>query len=289
MVTKNKYLTESGHLNDEYINLYIDAHLLDKVKELPYEILEHVEDCKICKQNIIDGYDVLKNTTEINIDKHPYFGSKKENSIKFKKTNYHVLSRIAASIVFIFSLGIIGFYVKNNKLETSDKISKNTQEKSIIKDSIDEKKSILKYSEDSVKNKDIIKDIEILEDENPVEDIKFNNLIAENILDGEEYQISPIMISMLGVNTRTDFFEVKYPKDSTIFENNQSITFIWDSDINEEIKLKVYNYKDELVFESNVLESNEFIMTKNLLPGAYIWKIEGHDDIYHLGLFFNIK
>lgn len=285
MVKKNKYLSEIGHLNDEYVSLYIDAHLLNKVKELPYEILKHVEDCNICKQNIIDGYDILKTIKEINVDEHLYFKDKEMKSSESKKRNFAVLYRIAASIVFIISIGIIGFNILN-RLETSDKISKNLERKFTERDSVDENIIISKLQEDAIMETGKIKDENQLEKEKPTKKIELNNLIAENKLEGDEFQVSPIMISMLGANTRADFFELKYPKDSIIFENQQQINFAWDSDISEEIKIKIFNYKDDLVFESKILESNELNLIKTLLPGAYIWKIEGNDAIYHLGLFF---
>lgn len=285
MVKKNKYLSEIGHLNDEYVSLYIDAHLLNKVKELPYEILKHVEDCNICKQNIIDGYDILKTIKEINVDEHLYFKDKEMKSSESKKRNLVVLYKIAASIVFIISIGIIGFNILN-RLETSDKISENLERKFTERDSVDENIIIPELQEDAIMETGKIKDENQLEKEKPAKKIELNNLIAENKLEGDEFQVSRIMISMLGINTRADFFELKYPKDSIIFENQQQINFAWDSDISEEIKIKIFNYKDDLVFESKILESNELNLTKTLLPGAYIWKIEGNDAIYHLGLFF---
>lgn len=280
MKKRNLYISKEGHLTNNFISLYIDALLLDRVNKLPIEVLEHVEDCKICKQSILEGYDILKETEEVNANEHPYFGNKKE---ALKKTKFLVLYKIVASVVFIVSLGIIAFYVLNNKPETSNKIAEDIEKESKIPDSINEEVMLPKDTSKAIDNQEI-KNQPNLENETDL-----NNLIAENKLEGKEFQVSPIMLSMLGTNIRSDFFEAKHPKDSTIFENKQPISFMWDSDIEEEIVLKVFNYKDELVFESTVLESNEFDLTEALMPGAYIWKIESTDDMFHLGLFFVLK
>ena len=280
MTKHNLYISKEGHLTNDFISLYIDALLLDHVNKLPNEVLEHVEDCKICKQRILEGYDILKETEEVNVNEHPYFGTKKK---ELKKTRFLVQYKIAASVVFIISLGIIAFYILNNKPETSNKIAEGIEKKSETPDSINEKVMLPKDTLKAIDNQEV-KNQPDLENE-----IDLNNLIAENKLEGEEFQVSPIMLSMLGTNIRSDFFEAKHPKDSTIFENDQPISFMWDSDIEEEIVFKVFNYKDELVFESMVLESNEFDLTEALMPGAYIWKIESTDDMFHLGLFFVLK
>lgn len=286
MSKKNKYLSETGHLIDEYLNLYIDAHLLNKVTELPLEILDHVEDCQFCKQNILDGYDILKEADGYDAIWHPYFGETKNNRKELKKTNFSVLYKIAASVVFIVSVGIIGFYLLRSDLEIPGEITEVTNKEEIVKDNIENTEkltsdTLIKIGEKESNEKVIKEEI--------IEKPELNNLIAENKLEGEEFKVSPIMLAMLGAQTRNDFFELEYPKDSVILEQNKQIEFAWQSDINEEIKLKIFNYKEELVFESKVLKKNEYLLTEILQPGAYIWKIEGTNDMYHLGLFFISK
>ncbi len=281
MVEANKYIADNGHLNDEYISLYIDAHLLNRVEVLPHEILEHVEDCKKCKQEIIDGYNLLKNINVPNIDEHPYFSNNKRNIKTLKKTNFYNSYKIAASIIVIITLGIIGFYTFDPGKNSV--VSNKMDEKPNINDSVIEIIANSELSEDTIKKINETKQIEkatIIKKEEP------GNLIAKADLSGKEFQVSPIMLSLLGENTRADFFEVDYPKDSTILESKQTIDFSWNSNINDDIKLKIFNYKDELVFESEVLEHNKLKITKNLPPGAYIWKIESSNEIFHLGLFF---
>jgi len=67
------YFTDEGHLHDNYIALYVDALILDKVEALPIPVLEHVEDCMKCKTGIIELFEILKDHEEIKNRKHPYF------------------------------------------------------------------------------------------------------------------------------------------------------------------------------------------------------------------------
>ena len=67
------YYTDEGHLHDNYIALYVDALILDKVEALPIPVLEHVEDCMKCKTGNIELFEILKDHEEIKNRKHPYF------------------------------------------------------------------------------------------------------------------------------------------------------------------------------------------------------------------------
>jgi hypothetical protein len=281
MVKVNKYIADNGHLTDEYISLFIDAHLLNRVTELPQEILEHVEECKKCKQEIINGYNLLKNISVPNVDEHPYFSKNGRSTETLKKTNYHNLYKIAASIILIITLGIIGVYTFD--LGEYSTISDKMDGKPNNNDSITEIIVNSELPKDTIKKNNETKQTEkatIIKKE------KSGNLLAKADLSGKEFQVSPIMLSMLGENTRAEFLEVDYPKDSAIFENKQTIDFSWNSNINDDIKLKIFNYKNELVFESEVLAHNKLKIPENLPPGAYIWKIESLNEIFHLGLFF---
>lgn len=272
MKKNSQYISETNHLKDEYLSLYTEALVLDKVKDLPNEVTEHVEDCLDCKQSIIEGYDVLKNT-EIDIEDHPFFN---KESIHPKKNFSSIVYRIAASIVFIVSVSTIAFYMFNTKHKLTEKISHK------ISNAIDSTTLILENETDSIAPK---QEIKIAEGQNSIDE-DLENVLAENIMDGQEYQISPMILSMLGATSRSGYFEVNTPEDSTLFEINQTIIFKWEHEVNEDIKLKIFNYKDELIFESELLESNIYTLAYNLNPGAYIWKIESDNELYHLGLFF---
>lgn len=268
MVKRNKYISKNGHLNDEYISLYIDAILLDKVSALPDEITEHAEECTLCKQSILSGYEFLKDDKTIDLEAHPYFGQKSNSALK--KTDYSVFYRIAASFVFIVSAGLIAYYTVINKPGEKNTLTENIDTVSIKKDSL--------------KNDELVKEKELLIKE--PNEIKVEDLTAENILEGEEFQVSPVILSMLGNINRSGYLEVIRPKDSVIFAASEKIKFTWETDIEKELTLKIYNNKDILIFESKTVESKELLFENKLMHGSYYWKIESTDELFHLGLFF---
>lgn len=97
------YFTDEGHLNEEYIALYVDALILSKVDNLPLPVLEHVEDCMQCKTGIIDLYEILKDHKEIKNRKHPYFDRISwESSRQFMKLAAIFLGLIVISAVFYY-------------------------------------------------------------------------------------------------------------------------------------------------------------------------------------------
>lgn len=52
----------NGHLNDEAKAMYIDAMLMNSEKLLPLPIRLHVEDCIICKKEILAVYTALNDS-----------------------------------------------------------------------------------------------------------------------------------------------------------------------------------------------------------------------------------
>ena len=284
MKKNNQYISETGHLKDEYLNLYIEAHLINAVKYLPSDVLEHVENCKLCKDEIINGYDTLKDIQYIKIEEHPYFGSIVNSDKELRKTNFLILYRIAASIIFIISIGTLGYYFLNNELESLTPISEKLSENHTQKDGTKEK-NILPNLNDKID----LGEKKIVQSEKDKKEINLNDLVAEVKLEGEEYKLSPIITSMLGSTTRSDYIKIQQPKDSTYFKIGQHISFAWKSELSEEIKLTIFNNTDELIFESDVLKEETYNLTKILKPGVYYWKIESIDDMHHLGVFFIAK
>ena len=68
MTTKkilNHLFNEKGHLNEEGVSLYSDASIKNKLDKLPPKLLEHVEDCLMCKKEIIELYDIVNEIDKI--------------------------------------------------------------------------------------------------------------------------------------------------------------------------------------------------------------------------------
>ena len=100
----NEYIT-GDHLNENGISLYVDGLILDRIKEIPNLILDHVEGCKKCKSEILALYEICKDNKEYKFQNHPYFAKKKTRKLLF------LAIKIAASLFLIVSIGVIFFKI----------------------------------------------------------------------------------------------------------------------------------------------------------------------------------
>ena len=241
---------------------------------MPNKLKLHLQQCQDCKHKVVDTFEFL---TEEDFQKeHPYFSDlNKKNSLGFGIIN------IAASILIVVSLTIAGLYFsKNNRQSIENKKISALQEDSILikeqERSQVETNSILKEQNksetDNKKNKVILP-----------HDQKF---IAEADIDDKIYTLSDNQLAMIGHIMRSDYFEAISPKDSTIFKYNEVIYFNWKLDTKEEIIFKIYNYKEELVFETKSNAMNSYRLKEKVDRGAYIWQVETEEDVLHTGVFF---
>ena len=68
------------------------------------------------------------------------------------------------------------------------------------------------------------------------------------------------------------------PIQNKLCNRNDSIVFIWNSDVNAETNLTIENQKNgkTVYCERIKVNAQKFIMGKNFLPeGEYLWYIEG--------------
>jgi WD40 repeat protein len=69
-------LEKEGHLTDSGLTLYVEARLLKREAELPDELLEHIDDCPRCQQDILEMYQWMKKEDLTGLVHHPYFEHK---------------------------------------------------------------------------------------------------------------------------------------------------------------------------------------------------------------------
>lgn len=117
-VYKQFFDEEGEHLNDSGITLYVEGLILKRQKELPKEIINHVEECPQCQHEVFDFYEMMKDEPIDNLGKHPFFDDKTR---KVKDNVYQMTSRLgkaAAIVVFIVFSGLAYLISTNNtKLE----------------------------------------------------------------------------------------------------------------------------------------------------------------------------
>ena len=106
------------HLDHNDINLYVHAIILNRVENLPDELKEHVEDCMICKERIIELQQILVSDREFmkKISLPPKLNHKKNN----RKIVFY---GVAASILLVVGLTVtlnIAYLSKDNGSVTYD-------------------------------------------------------------------------------------------------------------------------------------------------------------------------
>ena len=67
------YFDTDGHFTLETRSLYADAMRLDRVEELPSELVEHLQGCLQCSIDTIDLYQLTQHQRTDEGEKHPFF------------------------------------------------------------------------------------------------------------------------------------------------------------------------------------------------------------------------
>ncbi len=86
------FFNEEGHLNDSGISLYVEARMLNREHELPACILDHVENCPACQQEILEFYEFMQDDDPQELLPHPFLDRLKV------KTVWSSLLRISSQI-----------------------------------------------------------------------------------------------------------------------------------------------------------------------------------------------
>ncbi len=267
MKTNRRYLLKkSRHLSAEDVALYVDALRLDKVNHLPKAILNHVEDCTICKSEIINTYEIIKD--------EPIQTNDKEQPVYQNRSRYITLVRftkIAAAIIILISLI---FFIHKNYIKRI-KQPLIAEKQAIPVDS--GKQNNINYPANNMQTalntKDFIK--------NPKQKNTSQALLAENT-----YKPSPLFESLIESHNRgKEKLEYIFPSDSKQFRITDSLHFKWKTLENLSLKITIYNNRNKIVMAKGYSSSDFFTYPPRLSAGLYYWKLESRKNLYHIGKF----
>ncbi|MCU0443313.1 MAG: WD40 repeat domain-containing protein [Microscillaceae bacterium] len=79
-----RFFDAEGHLNDSGITLYVEGLKLDRTKELPEELQEHLDECAHCQYEVMDFYQLMKEEDVSQLTTHPYFDRPQKYTLKQK-------------------------------------------------------------------------------------------------------------------------------------------------------------------------------------------------------------
>ena len=97
------------------------------------------------------------------------------------------------------------------------------------------------------------------------------------------FESSPYLDEMLTDISRAPSVTVLSPKNDANF--TADIRFQWEPLEAEALYLKILNNRGEALFDFTPTD-NQFVLTEDLAPGLYYWKLETEEELIYLGRFF---
>lgn len=255
-INADKKWFKSGHLTEEAIACYAETLKKENSSDLPVPVLEHVESCINCKQQILNTISLLNEASVI----------KSIDRTSGNTKNLKLFLRIAAAIIVFGSLSLI-FILKPDTEIIEDNHTQIALIDTIIND------SVAKQNSDSEKLK--------VEEENAIdEDSKLVELLANN------YTESTVFETLMQVEYRNVLnIKIRSPKNNQSYNSGNSIIFNWEEKIEDQIMLKIFNntYFEPIITYRIV--SSPFTMSNKLKKGLYYWKLETEEELLYVGKF----
>jgi hypothetical protein len=93
------FFTAENHLDDHGIALVVDALTLDRMEALPGSVLQHMESCDRCKQQILETAAAGIPLPQTPSTRHPYFDA---------RPTVHMLPKVWYNVAALFLLAVIG-------------------------------------------------------------------------------------------------------------------------------------------------------------------------------------
>ena len=112
MNTKS-FFSDTNHLSENGIALYVDAIKLEQLNRLPAAIIFHVEECEECKMQIMGVTELLADEQYDTTMSHPFFGPK-----EYPSSTFSGIYRIAAIFVIAAFIGTIYYSLSNRMPDT---------------------------------------------------------------------------------------------------------------------------------------------------------------------------
>lgn len=94
---------EDRHLSHQGVALYVDALKLERIADLPQELVQHVELCYECKAEITGLFSLVKEETYFHEEPHPTFINARATWFK----SVPVWSRAAAAVILVVGAGAL--------------------------------------------------------------------------------------------------------------------------------------------------------------------------------------
>lgn len=119
-----------------------------------------------------------------------------------------------------------------------------------------------------------------------------NDSIVKNsqrsIYEKEAYQISPMYAELLHNVYRSGWFQLTTPIDSVIFAKGDTLTFTWETNINEPLYFDVLDRNGIVIYKHPNSIDNPYIYIPQLKPAIYMYRFATKDQPVWMGVMVEI-
>ncbi len=238
---------EGGHLSDEGIALYVDALNLGRTRELPLRVLEHVEDCLTCKEEVTGLLALVPAGHAAEAGPHPFFDRPAERT-----SERRILYRMAAGMAAVIGIGVLTYMLV---FRGSDRPTPGATPVVQVRpdtSAIDTGRPAAPRSTPS------------------------HELLAAR------FEPSPELEDLLHSTTRSAETSVRSPANGITLQ--PGALFAWSTDERPPFTITVMDNHRHTV---RTIRSAATAVTwkDTLTPGLYYWKLSAGDELLHVGSF----
>ena len=242
------------HLSEEQIALYVDALELDRVSELPQMILDHVQDCFTCKEDIMEVASLVPPETWKRKRPHPYF-DRLDRSQRRPENRASILKVVAIAIVAA-GIGILAMIVVNHRPGVIVRRPGSLQ--------TDSTGGLSSRRESEARTG--------------------GSNSAETTQESDPFAPSPDMENLVTMVLRApDPCRVVSPANGSTVRSGK-IRFAW-SGASRRQSFHIMNNKEEELFKA-APPGTAYFFTSNLKPGLYYWKLIQDGELALTGKFY---
>jgi len=249
MEVPNSHFRPDSHLTEEAVALYVDALKLDRLRLLPQSILEHVERCETCKEEITGLFSLLVEEDYSQLTSHPFLRETGRKTQSLVRT----ILRIAAIIVAVIAIGtiVVALFTGGNDKETVSSV-------------------VIDRTQRDTSSSHALTDVQKKEPQEP------RKLIAARFVE------SPALEDLMRSTVRSAETEVHSPVNNSTVRPGS--VFRWTTPAQPPFELTILDNNDSLV-KSFRLRSTTCIMKDSLQAGLYYWKLVAEGNLLHVGKF----
>ena len=241
-------LGSGGHLTREGVALYVDALKLGRMDALPGTILDHVQRCQQCKEEITGLYAVVAEQDYSGSGPHPFFDSPPAA----ERTDRPAFFRIAATIVAVLGLGgltYLAFFRSPDGIMNHHPATTETRTDTIARDPQAETQTPAAHNRDRI---------------------------------AAHFTESPQLEDLVQSAVRSEETTVRSPANGSTVR--KGARFAWMTSAHPPFELTILDNRRHTVRSFRV-SATQFVLRDSLEAGLYYWKLGAEGNLLHVGKF----